>query len=126
MKNLVILRNGPGEPIAFLTQDTDDYRGTMDPSFTVTRRIEKAHGFDHYSDAMNAILNSDTRGWKYSEIAPAMTTRFVDPPIPTGFEWFAFYEGDEPNEEGCQPTGYGSSEQAAIENLLVTHPRGRV
>lgn len=54
---------------------------------------------------------------------PKIITRFVDPPIPTGFEWFAFYEGDEPNEEGCQPTGYGSTEQAAIENLKAEHPR---
>lgn len=55
--------------------------------------------------------------------APVVKTFFVDPPIPTGFEWFAFYEGDEPNEDGCQQTGYGRTEQAAIDNLLSEYPR---
>lgn len=48
---------------------------------------------------------------------------FVDPPIPTGFEWIASYDGDEPTDSGSMATGHGSTKQAAIENLLQTHPR---
>lgn len=52
-----------------------------------------------------------------------IVTTFVDPPIPTGFEWVAHYDGDEPDDEGRMATGHGPTEQAAIDNLLETHPR---
>lgn len=48
---------------------------------------------------------------------------FVDPPIPTGFEWVASYDGDEPDDDGRMATGHGSTEQAAIDNLCEAHPR---
>jgi len=54
---------------------------------------------------------------------PKIVTSFVDPPIPTGFEWIASYNGDEPNEAGAMPCGHGPTKQAAIADLQNTHPR---
>lgn len=53
-----------------------------------------------------------------------IVTTFVDPPIPTGFEWVANYAGDEPGDDGCMASGCGPTEEAAIANLVATHPRG--
>lgn len=50
-------------------------------------------------------------------------TQFVDPPIPTGFEWVASYDSDEPDDEGRMACGHGPTEQAAIDDLLANHPR---
>lgn len=55
-----------------------------------------------------------------------INTRFIDPPIPTGFEWVASYDGDEPDDEGRMATGHGSTEQAAIDDLCATHPRDHI
>ena len=67
---IALLRNGHGG-IAYLTQDCDDYRGTLSPEFTITRRAENAHHFATYSEALDALLATDTTGWKFSEIEPA-------------------------------------------------------
>jgi hypothetical protein len=55
-----------------------------------------------------------------------IVTTFVDPPIPTGFEWVANYVGDEPCDDGSMASGCGPSEEAAIANLIATHPRRAV
>lgn len=54
---------------------------------------------------------------------PKVNATFVDPPIPTGFEWIASYDGDEPNDAGSMATGHGSTKRAAIDNLRDIHPR---
>lgn len=54
---------------------------------------------------------------------PKIVAAFVDPPIPTGFEWIASYDGDEPNDDGAMRCGHGPTADAAIADLRNTHPR---
>lgn len=40
-------------------------------------------------------------------------------PIPTNkFDWSAWFDNDEPNDDGQMHVGYGATEQDAIEDLL--------
>lgn len=55
--------------------------------------------------------------------APKIIATFVDPPIPTGFEWIASYDGDEPNDAGAMPCGHGPTADAAITDLKNSYPR---
>lgn len=51
-------------------------------------------------------------------------TTYVFPPIPIrDFDWQAIYEDDEPNDNGGMPIGRGSTEDAAIQELLEHYPR---
>lgn len=56
-----VLRNGHGQRAYINTtaNHQDD---------EIVRREENAELFTSYSDAMNAIINTDTRGWAISEI----------------------------------------------------------
>ena len=50
-------------------------------------------------------------------------TTFVYPPIPVrNFDWLAFFDGDEPDDNGQMRTGSGATEQEAINDLLETYP----
>jgi hypothetical protein len=57
--------------------------------------------------------------------APKIVTRYEYPPIPIrSFDWSARYDGDEPNDNGWMPLGWGYTEAGAIEDLRENHPRG--
>ena len=50
-------------------------------------------------------------------------TEHVYPPIPIrSCDWLAYYDGDEPNDDGQMKTGSGATEQEAIDNLLESFP----
>jgi hypothetical protein len=71
MKNskfIAILRNGKGG-IGYIAEPFDDYKRTVE--FGICRRIENATKFNSYSEAMDALLATDTTGWKFSEIETA-------------------------------------------------------
>jgi len=45
-------------------------------------------------------------------------TSYVFPPIPDRrFDWSAWRDGDEPNDDGQMTTGYGATEAEAIADL---------
>lgn len=51
-------------------------------------------------------------------------TRHVYPPIPIrSFDWCAWYDGDEPDDNGSMACGYGKTAQEAIDDLVDTYPR---
>lgn len=44
---------------------------------------------------------------------------FIYPPIPLRqFDWCAYFDNDEPNDEGQMMMGYGRTEIEAIDDLL--------
>ena len=48
-------------------------------------------------------------------------TVFVYPPIPIRTcDWQAYFDGDEPNDNGQMLTGEGRTEQEAIADLLIS------
>ena len=52
---------------------------------------------------------------------PIVRTYNVFPPIPIrSFDWIAYYQGE---EDEHMAHGYGSTEQEAIDNLLLDYPR---
>lgn len=51
-------------------------------------------------------------------------TEFVYPPIPIrSMDWQAYYDGEEPDDDGRAEFGTGVTEKAAIHDLLVNYPR---
>lgn len=57
---------------------------------------------------------------------PRIVTSHVYPPIPfRGADWAAWYDGDEPNDDGQMAVGRGATEEAAIADLRAEWPRGR-
>lgn len=51
-------------------------------------------------------------------------TAFVHPPIPfRGCDWQAYYDNDEPNDNGQMATGEGRTAAAAVLDLIENHPR---
>lgn len=57
-------------------------------------------------------------------MTPKIITDFVYPPIPMRqFDWQAYYDGDEPDDEGHMQTGSGATEIEAMENLVQNYPR---
>lgn len=55
---------------------------------------------------------------------PPISTNFWRKPGPTdAFDWSAWYEDDEPNDDGLMDIGHGRTEQDAINDLLVNFPR---
>lgn len=51
-------------------------------------------------------------------------TAHVFPPIPwRHFDWQAYYDGDEPDDDGGMCVGHGATEQEAIDDLVDTFPR---
>lgn len=49
---------------------------------------------------------------------------FVYPPIPIRtMDWQAHYDNDEPDDEGRMVTGHGRTEEEAVLDLIVEHPR---
>ena len=60
-------------------------------------------------------------------MAPKINTVFVYPPIPMRhLDWLAYYDNDEPNDNGSMAAGYGATEQEAIDDLLENHPRNDI
>lgn len=56
---------------------------------------------------------------------PRIVARFIYPPIPVRqFDWIAYYDGDEPDDDGNMDAGYGATQAMAIAELLENHPRG--
>lgn len=56
---------------------------------------------------------------------PKIKTEFWMKPIPLRqFDWLAFYDGDEPNDNGSMPHGEGRTEAEAVVDLIENHPRG--
>lgn len=46
-------------------------------------------------------------------------TEFVYPPIPVRIaDWVAYFDGDEPDDDGHMLYGIGETEQEAIQDLL--------
>lgn len=46
-------------------------------------------------------------------------TAYVFPPIPVRhFDWVAWFDGDEPNDDGQMLQGNGATEQDAIDDLM--------
>lgn len=56
-----VLRNGHGQRAYIDTKASCQEE-------EIVRREENAEIFASYSDAMNAVINTDTRGWAISEI----------------------------------------------------------
>lgn len=47
-----------------------------------------------------------------------IVTNYWAKPIPVrAFDWSAYYDGDEPNDEGQMRVGYGATEKEAIDEL---------
>lgn len=47
-------------------------------------------------------------------------TENIYPPIPIrDFDWQAHFDGDEPNDNGQMLSGFGATEQEAIEQLIA-------
>lgn len=54
-----------------------------------------------------------------------IVTHFWAKPIPLRqFDWCAYYDGDEPNDNGSMPHGEGATEAAAVVDLIENYPRG--
>jgi len=52
-----------------------------------------------------------------------IATNFWAKPIPLRqFDWSAWYDGDEPNDNGGMRIGYGETRDAAVSDLLTNHP----
>ena len=48
-----------------------------------------------------------------------VVTTNIFPPIPDRrFDWCAYFDGDEPNDNGSMMQGFGPTEQEAIDDLL--------
>lgn len=61
------------------------------------------------------FLKHKVMGWPQER---KVVTRHVYPPIPLRqFDWCAYYDGDEPNDEGHMMMGFGRTEQEAIDDL---------
>lgn len=79
---------------------------------SMSRAINLLRRFDVYRSEVH-IVNM-----------PKIVTTHVYPPIPDrSCDWQAYYDGDEPNDDGQMPHGSGSTEQEAIEELIANHPR---
>lgn len=51
-------------------------------------------------------------------------TENLYPPIPIRvMDWVAYYEDEEPDDDGAMACGRGETEQAAIDELVDLHPR---
>lgn len=51
-------------------------------------------------------------------------TSYWPKPIPTpAFDWCAWYDGDEPNDDGQMAQGYGATPEEAVETLLMDFPK---
>lgn len=54
---------------------------------------------------------------------PTIRTSYWAKPIPLRqFDWQAWYDGDEPNDNGSMRTGEGRTEQDAVNDLLTNYP----
>lgn len=54
---------------------------------------------------------------------PRIRTNYWAKPIPIRqFDWSAWYDNDEPNDDGQMALGYGRTEQEAITDLFVVKP----
>ena len=54
-----------------------------------------------------------------------IVTTWVFPPIPTRrFDYAAYYDGDEPNDNGSMAHGSGRTAPEAVLDLLDNHYRG--
>ncbi len=52
--------------------------------------------------------------------APTIVTRYWAKPIPLRqFDWEAWRDGDEPNDAGHMPVGFGRTEEEAINDLVM-------
>jgi hypothetical protein len=55
---------------------------------------------------------------------PRIRAFYTHPPIPTrSMDWQAYYDGDEPNDDGKMAFGTGSTETEAVTDLIENHPR---
>ncbi len=58
------------------------------------------------------------------QLAPEIKTNYWPKPGPLrNFDWAAWYDGDEPNDDGSMAMGYGSTEEKAIADLRDNFPR---
>lgn len=54
-----------------------------------------------------------------------VVTVFVYPPIPVRCcDWAAYYDDDEPNDNGHMASGHGATEAEAVLDLIENHYRG--
>lgn len=54
---------------------------------------------------------------------PLVRTNYWAKPIPQRcFDWSAWYDGDEPDDNGAQRVGYGATLTEAVTDLLNEHP----
>jgi hypothetical protein len=52
-------------------------------------------------------------------MTPKICTNYWAKPIPTDrFDWGAWFDNDEPDDNGQMMVGYGRTEQEAIDDLL--------
>lgn len=52
-----------------------------------------------------------------------IVTQHVYPPIPIRqFDWVAWWDGDEPDDDGQMRHGSGATEQEAIDDLKANYP----
>lgn len=75
--------------------------------------VEHGDGFHHCTmNCSGAIFMSK------------IETHFIYPPIPLRqFDWCAYYDGTEPDDDGNMEAGYGKTEKEAIADLLTNYPR---
>lgn len=56
--------------------------------------------------------------------ARKIRTEYWMKPIPDlRWDWFAYYDGDEPNDAGSMPHGEGRTEAEAVTDLIENYPR---
>lgn len=56
--------------------------------------------------------------------APNIVTRYWAKPIPVReFDWAAWYDDTEPNDDGQMDVGFGRTRQEAIADLVSNFPR---
>lgn len=56
---------------------------------------------------------------------PRIRTDFVYPPIPIRtMDWQAYYDSDEPDDDGNMAFSTGATETEAVTDLIENHPRG--
>lgn len=70
--------------------------------------------------AMQRISETMTGGAIYQhDSGEKIRTDYIYPPIPDRrFDWQAYRDDDEPNDNGSMVCGHGRSEQEAIDDLL--------
>ncbi len=55
-----------------------------------------------------------------------VVTYWAKPIAIRSFDYVAYYDDDEPNDDGQMQYGYGHNEAEAVLDLITEHPRGGI